>query len=283
MDLPRNNIIRLFKKKEVMYRIIHQNNFSIPYDHAPLRIVSLAPSQTEFLHDLELGDRVAGITKFCIHPAAWHQTKASIGGTKNVAIEKVIELRPDLIIANKEENVKEQVEALAAFAPVYVSDVSTLDDACEMMLQVGLLNGKGMVAEIWIREIAEKFNELETQVKTAISSGTLSAAYLIWRKPYMAAGGDTFIDDMLTRCGLRNAFGHLTRYPQVTTEDLQKSNCQLLLLSSEPYPFQQKHMEELQSHLPNTKILLVDGEMFSWYGSRLLKAPAYFNQLLLRI
>lgn len=258
--------------------LIHQNRFSVRLGYQPKRIISLVPSQTELLYDLELGESVAGITKFCIHPKDWHQTKTRIGGTKNVDIEKIKQLQPDLIIANKEENVKEQIEALAAIYPVYVSDVNTLEDACRMIEQIGLLTGTEKKSAVITQNIAIQFNELQK-----LPESDTTCAYLIWRKPYMAAGSDTFINDMLSRCGLQNVFSHCSRYPQITIEDLQKSNCQVLILSSEPYPFRQKHMNELQSHLPNTKMLLADGEMFSWYGSRLVKAPAYFSQLLLRI
>ena len=262
-----------------MYPLIHQNIFSIPLNHTPQRIISLVPSQTEWLFDLGLGDRIIGITKFCVHPDDLIKTKEIIGGTKNINIEKIISLKPDLIIANKEENVKDQVEALQKYSPVYVSDVNNYEDACVMMLQIGLLNGRGMIAEAWLREMDDKFSKLLTQIEIS-SALNFKTAYLIWRKPYMAASGGTFISDMLKRCGLQNVFSHLTRYPEITVKDLQNSHCQLLLLSSEPYPFQQKHMQELQSHLPNTRILLVDGEMFSWYGSRLLQAPAYFMELI---
>lgn len=261
-----------------MYPLIHQNTFSIPYAYAPTRIVSLVPSQTELLYDLGSGDRVAGITKFCVHPTEWFQSKLRIGGTKTVDIEKVKQLQPDLIIANKEENVKEQIEELAAICPVYVSDINTLNDALKMIQQVGILTGTQLKAALIIKNITTGFSQLQHQQKA-----NLSTTYLIWRKPYMAAGGDTFINDMLQCCGLQNTLANRLRYPAITTEDLQKTDCQLLLLSSEPYPFKQKHVDELQACLPQTKIMLVDGEMFSWYGSRLLKAADYFTRLMTEI
>jgi ABC-type Fe3+-hydroxamate transport system substrate-binding protein len=95
----------------------------------------------------------------------------------------------------------------------------------------------------------------------------------------MTVGGDSFINDMLSHAGFENIFAHQTRYPETSIEQLRIANCQLLLLSSEPFPFRQKHIDELQKELPATKMILVDGEMFSWYGSRLSKAPAYFRQL----
>ena len=262
-----------------MHPIIHQSAFSLQAAQYYSRIISLVPSQTELLATFGLNERVAGITKYCIHPQSWQQTKPIIGGTKKLDLEKIRSLHPDLIIANKEENVKEQVEALAEFCPVYVSDVTDLPSALEMILQVGLLANANPQADSLIHEIVTGFDALQQQIVNA----QITAAYLIWRKPYMAAGGDTLINDMLQRCGLRNVFTSQARYPTISIEGLQQAAPQVLLLSSEPYPFQQKHIDELQAHLPNTKILLADGEMFSWYGSRLLQAPAYFTSLIAKL
>jgi len=240
--------------------------------YIPKRIISLVPSQTELLYDLGLNTETVGITKFCVHPPAWFNTKHRIGGTKNTDLKKVRQLQPDLIIANKEENVQEQVEMLALDFPVWVTDVYDLDSALGMMADLGRLTGKIMEATEMIKQVNLRFNEIRP------ASG-LNTAYLIWREPYMAAGGDTFIHDMLDRCGLKNIYGNQKRYPQIQLKDLAKAGCRLLLLSSEPYPFKQKHIDELQNQLPSTKILLADGELFSWYGSRMLQAPAYFMNL----
>lgn len=239
----------------------------------PSRIISLVPSQTELLCHLGLTEQVIGITKFCVHPKEWHQNKTRIGGTKTLNIEKIKSLQPDLIIANKEENVREQVEELAKEFPVWASDVNTLEDAYEMIESVGALTGKSSDAKELVAHIKTAFAQLQTP------NNKPQTAYLIWKDPYMTAGGDTFINDMLTKAGFQNAFTSKQRYPVVTVDDLRSAACQLLFLSSEPYPFKQKHIDELQAHLPKTKIVLVDGEMFSWYGSRLLKAPAYFQNL----
>ena len=183
-------------------------------------------------------------------------------------------MQPDLIIANKEENVKEQIEELANDLTVWVTDVNTLEDAFNMISDVGDLTHKTTEAEALITRIKTEFSELQT------TNYKLQTAYLIWQKPYMTIGGDTFINDMLEHCGLQNIFKNKSRYPEINLGDLQTASCQLVLLSSEPYPFKQKHADELQTQLPGKKIMLVDGEMFSWYGSRLLKAPAYFRNLL---
>ncbi len=261
------------------------------------RIISLVPSQTELLFDLGLDEEVIGITKFCIHPNAWFRNKTRVGGTKTINLKKVVELKPDLIIANKEENVKEQIEELQEISPVYVSDISTLEDALQMITDIGRLVGKDEKAKHLVSEIEARFDELKTinaQYSTInahrfnINLSTsqlnqpaqLKTAYLIWKDPYMAAGGDTFINDMMKRCGFENVFEKFSRYPQIEISELPSANCELLLLSSEPYPFKQKHIDELQQQLPDTKIVLADGEMFSWYGSRLLYAPDSFKKLI---
>ncbi len=242
--------------------------------YPPQRIISLVPSQTELLHDLGLNDEVIGITKFCVHPKIWFNNKERIGGTKNVNIEKIRVLQPDIIIANKEENVKEQIEQLEKIAPVWISDVSNYEDAFEMIEQVGALVNKAQRAKKIVPQIEMSFSKLPT------SNIEHPTAYLIWRNPYMSVGGDTFIGDMLRKCGFKNIFENEKRYPEFPLCQLSTANCQLVLLSSEPYPFKEKHVAEIQLQLPHSKILLVDGEMFSWYGSRMLYAADYFKKLI---
>ncbi|WP_346320687.1 helical backbone metal receptor [Chitinophaga sp. YIM B06452] len=238
----------------------------------PQRIVSLVPSQTELLYDL--GADVAGITKFCIHPEEWFRSKTRVGGTKQVKPEVIASLRPDLVIANKEENEKEQVESLAKDYPVWVSDIHTLSDALDMITSLGDILAKRHAAQQLAQHIRERFDLLQP-LPVAIPT-----AYFIWRDPWMVAGGDTFIHQMLHTCGLRNVFEDIPRYPSLSLPQLAASGCRLVLLSSEPYPFKEKHIEEIKAYLPDAEVRLVDGEMFSWYGSRLLHAPGYFNELL---
>lgn len=239
----------------------------------PQRIVSLVPSQTELLADLGLEDEVVGITKFCVHPNAWFRSKARIGGTKDVRPERVAALRPDLIIANKEENVRGQIEALSAIAPVWVSDIRVLDDALEMIRSIGWITGKSGEA----LQIADRIDD---GIGGISFRKRFTTAYGIWRAPWMWAGGDTFIHDMLSRCGFDNVLHDQARYPEISLEALCALNPELVLLSSEPYPFKEVHIAEVQAALPDAKILLVDGEMFSWYGSRLLHAPEYLAALV---
>jgi ABC-type Fe3+-hydroxamate transport system substrate-binding protein len=255
-----------------MPQFTDQTGYTISLSHVPKRIVSLVPSQTELLYDLGLDECVVGITKFCVHPKAWFRSKQRVGGTKTVKLDVVTALQPDLILANKEENVQEQVEALRNIAPVWTSDISNLAETLDMIQAVGALTDTAATATTILERINNSFAAL---------SGTSQrkAAYLIWRDPYMTAGGDTFISDMLQYCGCTNVFAHQQRYPAITLEDIRESGADTVLLSSEPFPFKEKHIDEISAALPGTKVLLVDGEMFSWYGSRLLHAPAYFHVL----
>lgn len=253
--------------------VTDQLSRSVAIKNNPKRIVSVVPSQTELLFHLGLHDNVIGITKFCVHPQEWFRTKTRVGGTKTLNIEKIKSLQPDLIIANKEENLREQVDQLAMDCPVWISDVNTLNDALTMITSVGDVTGKKKEAQTIASSIADAFARL------AKPSPPLRTAYLIWREPYMTVGGDTFINDMLDKAGFENVFHHRKRYPVLSLDDLQYEDADVLLLSSEPYPFKQKHADELKRFLAPTKILFVDGEMFSWYGSRLQQAPAYFAKL----
>jgi len=238
----------------------------------PRRIVSLVPSQTELLYDLGLEAETAGITKFCVHPRSWFRTKTRIGGTKQLHIEKIRLLQPDLILANKEENVREQVEALLDIAPVWMSDIRTLEDALSMIRETGRITHRQEQSARLASTIAADFALLQP--------GTYrKALYLIWRQPWMTVGGDTFIHHMMQYAGLENVTGSCTRYPALEGEALSRLQPEIVLLSSEPYPFKEKHLEEMQAVFPHARVLLADGEMFSWYGSRLQHAPAYFRRL----
>jgi ABC-type Fe3+-hydroxamate transport system substrate-binding protein len=250
-----------------------QTGRNISIEKAPQRIISLVPSQTELLFDLGLDKEVVGITKFCVHPGEWFHTKTRVGGTKQLKMDIIQQLNPDLIIANKEENVKEQIEELEKQYPVWISNVNNLDDAYEMIKQVGSIIDKEQQASEMVDQIKENFAGLPSP------ASRLRTCYLIWQNPYMTVGGDTFIHSMMTAAGFENIYANKKRYPEITIADLHIADCQLLLLSSEPYPFKQKHVEEIKAQGIKAQVVLVNGEMFSWYGSRLLKAPAYFRKL----
>jgi ABC-type Fe3+-hydroxamate transport system substrate-binding protein len=243
------------------------NTLTIPFP--PQRIISLVPSQTELLFDLGLEERIVGITRFCIHPADKVQQKQKIGGTKQFDIEKIKQLQPDLVIGNKEENYEEGIVELQKHFPVWMSDIYTLPDALNMMREIGRITGTDKQAEEIIKRI---------HIQPAAQTGK-TAAYFIWRKPYMVAGANTFINEMLKAFGVTNCFEQLQRYPEIEPTHLAERKPDFIFLSSEPYSFREIHLEEFKKFSPSSIVVLVDGEMFSWYGSRLCKTAQYFVTL----
>jgi ABC-type Fe3+-hydroxamate transport system substrate-binding protein len=229
----------------------------------PQRIVSLVPSQTELLFDLGLGEKVVGITKFCTHPNSWFRTKTRIGGTKTVDFTRIAALAPDLILGNKEENDRHQIEELTAHFPVWMSDISTLEHALDMITEIGKLTDSAVRAAKISEQILTVFSEIKPVFPTK------RVAYFIWRKPYMVAGGDTFIQNMLEKVGFLNVFAEKLRYPEVSAAAISAANLDLILLSDEPFPFKEKHLAEFRAICPTAEIRIIDGEMCSWYGSRL--------------
>jgi len=243
----------------------------ITVNFPPRRIISLVPSQTELLFDLGLDAEIIGITKFCNHPSHKVKTKTKIGGTKNLDLDKIRSLKPDLIIGNKEENEQLQIETLMREFPVWMSDINDLQSALDMITAIGEIVDRKTESALMVNQISNSFRNLNKAAKP------IKVAYLIWQNPYMLAGTNTFIDDMLQRCGWQNV-SITERYPVVDIEDLSWAD--VIMLSSEPFPFKQKHADAISKLCPQSKIILVDGEMFSWYGSRLLHAVNYFEQLI---
>ncbi len=234
----------------------------------PVRIVSLVPSLTEALATLGLDDETVGITRFCVHPADWKGRKAIVGGTKGTDPARVLALAPDLVVANREENDRDPVEAIAAAGvPVWGSDIATVVDTSAALRDLGRVTGRADGGERLAREVEAAFDALARPAP-------VRAAYLIWRDPWMTVGADTIIHDVMARGGLVNVFGDRTRYPAVTAEELAEARPHAVLLSSEPFPFAEKHLEEVRQIVPAAAVALVDGEAFSWYGPRLALAPA---------
>lgn len=252
-----------------------QRRFTL--EETPKRIISLVPSQTELLYDLGLEDRLVGITKFCIHPYHIKSTKKIVGGTKNIKLEKIKELQPDIILCNKEENTKEIVETLEKLFPVHVSDVKNIDESLEMITQYGKIfrcNTEASKINDKIRFHLKDFQEFIKDIPVQ------KVAYFIWRKPWMAAGKDTFINYLLNLCKFENIYESHGRYPEVEIKKIRlQGDPDIVMLSSEPYPFKEEHAFELGRCTHHAKTVFVDGEYFSWYGSRLAKAFDYFKQL----
>jgi ABC-type Fe3+-hydroxamate transport system substrate-binding protein len=285
---------------------IDQTGRTVTLNYPPSRIISLVPSQTELLSDLGLEEETIGITKFCVHPPHWYRKKVRVGGTKKLNIDLITQLSPDLIIANKEENSKDDIEVLANRFPVWISDINTYAGAIEMIRNISTITSTQTRGEAIINDIGIAFNKLNK------ARDSFSVCYLIWQDPLMTVGRDTFIHDMLEHCGFHNVFDNKTRYPIVSLQEIAVTQCDYILLSSEPYPFREKHVQQIESQLQpfvnetssgadeiltganasNGQLLkaynpialpravLVNGEYFSWYGSRLIRAATYFHTLI---
>ena len=249
-----------------------QLNNTIQLTSFPKRIISLVPSQSELLWDLGIRDELVGITKFCIHPKVMFDSVTRVGGTKTLDLEVIKSLKPDLIIGNKEENEQSQFLELQKLYPVWMSDIFNLKDALQMIEMVGSITNR-------VEESKKNVNNIDLSFE-GLKQKPASVLYLIWQKPYMAAGKATFIGDMLCKMGMINVISEQNaRYPELTIDDIKSLNPDYIFLSSEPFPFKEKHVIDLKKELPNSKPLVVDGELFSWYGSRLLKSIDYFNLL----
>jgi ABC-type Fe3+-hydroxamate transport system substrate-binding protein len=233
------------------------------------QVVSLVPSLTETIAALGAAEMLTGITRFCKYPEDICRKVTRVGGTKDFDVEKIIGLQPDGVVAVKEENDQGRLLQLARMLPVVLFDIVYWQDAMEMITGLGKLLNKEKQARQMISEIENSFNTLP-EIKPRNK-----CVYLIWKKPWMAAGKETFINEMLKRAGFENVVEG--RYPEITEETF--SEAEVILLSSEPYPFREKDRHTLQEQYPGKKVLPADGEMFSWYGSRMSRAAAYFREL----
>lgn len=248
----------------------------VTYTYPPERIIALDPAITETLYHFGLDEKIVGRTRFCIHPKEKVKQAINIGGTKELKMERIHELNPDLIIAEKEENTKEMVETLEEHYPVYVCEIQTVEDGINLIGKLGDITG-----------CPEEGRQLQSEVETAFSSlpaiESVRVAYMIWKRPYMAVGRDTYINHTLEKLGFVNAFATSTdRYPEVTEQDLQGAELDYIFLSSEPYPFRDKNHAEFLSFLPDVTPVNIDGQMF-WYGVRMLKAAEYFREFIRKL
>jgi len=225
----------------------------------PQRIISLVPSITEYLFALGLGDRVVGITKFCIYPEEWFKNKPRIGGTKTPDVAKIKSLAPDLIIGNKEENRVEDIEGLKEIAPVWMSDVNSIEDMYAMLRTIAEMVGKATESEAWIEKWKRYFDQ---NCNRGLGKRAL---YFIWKDPEMVVGKETYIDAYMEAVGYQNCV-HESRYPML--DALENCHPEVVLLSTEPYPFKEADFAYFQRVFPEAEIALVSGEEFSWYGVR---------------
>jgi iron complex transport system substrate-binding protein len=246
-----------------------------------VRIVSLCPSLTELVFDLGRGADLVGVTKFCVHPADGVASIEKVGGTKNPKVARIVELAPDLVLLNREENRLEDAEALRAGGlRCHVSFPRTVEETAEMVRSIGAALGRAAAAEAIAAEIETRAARVRSGAR---ERSAVRFACLIWRRPWMAAAGDTFIDALLALAGGRNVFvDRPERYPVVSTEDLAAADPDAVLLPSEPFPFREDHAAELAgaTGLPRERFALVDGELLSWHGSRTPRGIDYAESVL---
>ena len=241
-----------------------------------MRVVSLVPSWTEFLHDLDVN--VVGQTKFCVRPQTAFRKVPRVGGTKTVKLDDVLGLEPDLIVANREENDREQIEALMAAMPsggVVMTDVRTVGQALDEMRRLGEAVDQTALADLMIQRTKDTWGDPKPLVGRA--------GYAVWSSPWMAAGPDTFIHSVMKHWGIDNVIGTSdsnARYPTLAeTPDVGVGHGNCWLLPSEPFPFKDKHLHYFAENHPNKRFRLVDGEAFSWYGSRMLQVTEHLREV----
>lgn len=254
-----------------MPEIIDHLGRKVQIKENPQRIISLVPAITETLFELGLGDKIIGRTRFCKFPVDKVKSAVNIGGTKEIKLDRIHELKPDLIIAEKEENTKEIVELLEQYYPVFVFEIQHIEDVYRMIQDAGKITAHQVEA-----------NTMEASIRTAFETlpkaQNKRIAYVIWQKPYMVVGKETYIQTLLNEMGFINPFVTKEgRYPVVTEGDLLEANLDEIFLATEPFPFREKHLAEFQEMLPQVKPRIVDGEMF-WYGAKMVEAAAYFKK-----
>ncbi|GAB3805982.1 ABC transporter substrate-binding protein [Virgibacillus kimchii] len=255
--------------KKVTDHLGREVEFSFP----PQRIISIVPGITDILYSLRLEHEIVGRTRYCIYPKDKVEQAKTIGGTKRVKRDQIRELKPDLIIAEKEENTKEIVEQLEKDFPVYVCEIQTVDDTFKIIEDLGAITNRQTESE-------KLQSEIGTAIQSLPSGKGKRFAYVIWQNPYMVAGSDTYITSLLEKMGFVNAFsGYEGRYPEVSEDDFRKADLDYIFLATEPFPFQEKHIRQFSELFPDVHVMSLDGEMF-WYGPRMIEAAPYFNRVL---
>lgn len=234
-----------------------------------MRIVSLCPSLTELVFALGRGADLVGITDYCVHPADGVARVEHVGGTKTPKVARIVELAPDVVLMNEEENRRADADALASHGvDCHVSMPRDSLETAAMVRSIGARLERVREAE----RIAVDIEVRTARVQRAASGArTVAFAYLIWRKPWMSVNADTFASGLLSQAGARNVFAAKSeRYPEITLDELRAADPELVLLCTEPYPFQAKHIEELATStaFARGRFVIADGEYLSWHGSR---------------
>ena len=255
---------------------VDASGVAVELPRPPRRIVSLVPSTTEILCALGLGEALVGITVYCVEPRDVVRGKTRIGGEKNPDLEKIRTLEPDLVIANIEENVRDDIDRLRAWSiPVWVTYPRTVAEGIQLIGELGELTGSPARAAELLRDI----EPLHERVRMATARRPpVTVFYPIWRGPYMTINGDTYIHDMLKVCGARNIFAERPeRYPTVTLDEVAARRPDVILLPDEPFRFRRTHLADFVKYtdvpaVRDGRIHLVDGKPFSWHGPRIAEA-----------
>lgn len=248
----------------------------------PERIISLVPSLTEALFAFGAGERVVGRTRYCSWPPRGVGRVPKVGGTKKVDVERVLSLEPDLVVAVREENTREDVEALmGAGVEVFVGAPETVAGAIRMLGELAeRVGASGERSGAVLGPIGRVYERLRSERP----ANPRSVFVPIWRDPYMSVGSDTYVHDVLKTCGGENVCGDRTRYPIVTLEEVGEMSPQIVLLPDEPYPFSAEDLPELNAlDVPaarEDRVFLVDGKLLTWYGPRMASSLAQLAVLL---
>jgi len=246
-----------------------------------MRIVSLCPSLTELVFDLGRGAELVGVTEYCVHPAAGVAAIEKVGGTKSPRVERIVALEPDLVLMNAEENRKEDAAALAAAGVrCHVTMPRDCAETAAMVRSIGAALERAGEAELIARDIEARAARVRERARGARE---VSFAYLIWRKPWMSVSADTFASGLLVQAGGRNVFADAgERYPEIALADLKRAGPEIVLLCTEPYPFQEKHKDELAATtgFSRARFVVADGEYLSWHGSRTPDGIDYAARLI---
>ena len=246
--------------------------------HRPVRIVSLCPSTTETLIDFGLAAQLVGVTRFCIHPADIVRGIEKVGGTKNPDLDRIRALRPDLVLFNEEENRKDDYDRLRGDVKVDATIVRRVQDVPAHLRHLGRLTG----TEAQAQARAEQVEAARARLARARTSATgFRYAYLIWRRPYMAVGGDTYVSDLFAEAGGKNVFeGAKDRYPEIDVAGLRAARPEVVFLSDEPFPFKPKHAAELTVEAPELRTQLIGGDDCCWHGVRTLRGLSLMQRLI---
>ncbi|MBF6558730.1 MAG: ABC transporter substrate-binding protein [Candidatus Binataceae bacterium] len=277
----------MVERKMAWMRTVDDLGVPLELQEPPRRIVSLVPSWTETLFAFGCGSEIAGVTRFCIEPAAAVASVVKIGGTKNPDVPAILALRPDLVIANAEENRREDIERIrAGGVAVFTTYPRSIAAAVEAILKLGAVVGRPAEAGAMAREIVRSVSEIETGLG-AWNKLRFRVFCPIWKNPWMVFNGDTYAHDVLRMAGFNNIYAPAgERYPRTTLAAALELRPDYVLLPNEPYEFGAKDVDELKPLLPpalSRRVVLIDGRDLHWYGVHMVDGLKSLAALLARV